>query len=501
MSEIAELLWERFISQRELAAISTKSLLTLPREKLQLAARLLGLPVEDLTKTVLAQRLQQVLVGLAAQSESEGGDAGEAVRSKYDLGAGDHERRPAQIPWSYGKDRITSMLVSPEALFTYWEVTDEGIERARRSLGEGGREAALHLRVHDITGRIFDGTNSLGHFDIRVERADRQWFIHIGKPGSSACIDLGLRSVKGAFARIARSSRVDFPRHGMAAPGPVQWLTVRSAEGGGPSLDGSAFKPWRDVPERGWSDTRKGIVTNVGTETQYREWSECSGGDWSTTGESAHWRGPIVRTSWESGPFSVPVEAPAALFESFEGPVTIVKEEGKTRVVYGPWQVIIRGLGGWAERRVLSTWRMFASWIVGEGFAKELRMRAGALAPGGSEALAASEWRYLFGSELRLKGASEVFFLGASELRLMGASERLFAAASEWRLRGASEIRLTGASERRFAGASERLQRGASEARLGGASEIRLAGASEWRLAGASERLQRGASESAPRHG
>jgi hypothetical protein len=495
ISEVAELLWEHSMSPRELAAVSASELVTLPREKLQSAARSLGLPVEDQTKTVLAQRLQQVLIGLAAQIEAEGGGAEEAARSKFDLGASGTERRPAHIPWSYGKDRITSMLVSPETLFTYWEVTDEGIERARGTLGDEGRDAALHLRVYDITARIFDGTNALGHFDIGVARTDRQWFVHIGKPGSSACIELGLRAPTGAFARIARSGRVDFPRHGMAATGPVQWLTVRTAEGGGPSLEGSGFQPWSGAPEETWRESLEDVVADGGIQTQYREWTEHTGGEWSTTGGSLWWRGPVVRTSWESGPFAVPVVAPSAVFESYEGPVTVFTHGGQTRVVYGPWNVVIRGLGGWAERRVLSTWQMCASWIVGKGFAKELRTRASALIPGGSEALAASEWRFLFGSELRLGGASEEFFIGASELRLMGASERLFAAASEWRLRGASEARIAGASERRARGASERRLAGASERLRRGASEARLGGASERRVRGG------GASETAPHRG
>jgi hypothetical protein len=33
-----------------------------------------------------------------------------------------------QIPWGYGQDRVTAMVVDPERLYVYWEVTDEAIE-------------------------------------------------------------------------------------------------------------------------------------------------------------------------------------------------------------------------------------------------------------------------------------------------------------------------------------------------------------------------------------
>src|SRR5690242_16150392 len=70
------------------------------------------------------------------------------------------EARPPRlehIPWGYGQDRVTAMAVDPDRLYAYWEVTDPAIERARRGLGHGGKDAWLCLRIYDISGRIFDG--------------------------------------------------------------------------------------------------------------------------------------------------------------------------------------------------------------------------------------------------------------------------------------------------------------------------------------------------------
>src|SRR6185295_11565754 len=110
----------------------------------------------------------------------------------------------------------------------------------------------------------------------------------------------------------------------------------------------------------------------------------------------------------------------------------------------------IRGIGGKAESHTITRWQMEASWVVSMGFERVVRQLApsgarealGELAPaalGSSEALGASERRWLSASDLRLRGASEVHFIGASELRLKGASETILGAASERRILGGSE--------------------------------------------------------------
>ena len=93
------------------------------------------------------------------------------------------------------------------------------IAAARAGLGPAGERAWLNLRVYDITGRLFDGTNAHSYFDHRVERHERQWFFAIDKPTSTACVEVGLRSEEGYFVKIARSGRVEFPaqRAGRAA--------------------------------------------------------------------------------------------------------------------------------------------------------------------------------------------------------------------------------------------------------------------------------------------
>jgi hypothetical protein len=565
-AELGKVLLGRPATVSELSRIPLSTLRERPQKDLAQAARLLGLKgLSRLRKSEVAEQVREGLKkqGRAAASAKRGARPGSArdekpgpvraarragrprvgkptvesegetgARSKFDLGRREEPSRGGYVPWSYNVNRVTAMATDPRRMYVYWEVRDDAIRSARDRLGSGGRDAWLSLRVYDITGRIFDGTNAHSYFDTKVERTDRQWFFTIGKPTSTHCVEIGMKSREGYFQRIARSGRVDFPRAEPATPGPVEWLSVHASTGevGAPAVGDSpppvgtpAAPPPAGPPESGAADeiwvvndftsqAERAILGGwEGQDLRHTEWIGREGRrEWFGGGQRFEWVGPMVRTSWEAGPFPVAVEAPGVVEERHEGPVLVQKLGDRTRIIYGPWRVVIRGIRGRAEKRVLATWEVRKSWVTRAGFevvGGRLQWRgigAGKAGRGASERLlaGASERRWLAGSEVRLAGASELFRVGASELGFMGASETLFAGASERRFRGASERRwrgaseilARGASERAFLGASERLRRGASERRYAGASERGRRGASEQRL-GASESRYPGASK------
>lgn len=427
------------------------------------------------------------------------------------------------IPWGYGKDRITAMPVDPDRLYAYWEVTDDAIAKARPALGPAGASAYPCLRLYDITGRIFDGTNAHHYSDHGIDRAQRQWFFHVGRPTSEAVIEIGLKSHEGFFVKVARSGRITFPRREPVGGGEPEWLTVRvgtgqiEGEGRGHAAvpgpgglgtpHGGAWEPAHfgaffphGFPHEGQADIRRflwgGRLDHGDGYTTFSHWEEV--GPIEIDAEvtrSWSWQGDIEQESWSVGPFSYPVEMPGVVQQSYGGPARMFRNGPRTHVVWGPWQVVIKGIGATAQREVLGQWEVYRSWsVVGWPAGIDAGNDAGkAPVP---RRVGASELR-LGGSELRLGGASERYRIGASELRLGGASERSFIGASEWRWAGASERRFLGASELRFLGASERRMLGASELRFIGASEWRLGGASEARFLGASEHFL-GASENRP---
>jgi hypothetical protein len=513
------------------------------KQLLDCAQRLGLMGVSKVNKDELADRVEKAFQGLRAPVPAPARSNGAAPAatpetapqpaaanslgvvvpfpSKFDLGPDAQvEPMPDNIPWGYGQDRVTAMAVDPDRLYVYWEVTEDALQTARAGLGRAAGSAWLNLRVYDISGRLFDGTNAHSYFDHRLERHDRQWFFTIGKPSSSACVEIGLRSEEGYFVKIARSGRVEFPRREPVAGGPLEWLRVRAAgeagmpvtsAGGQPpapagehtapgyasgdpigipdggNMDGPAPAGWE-----GWTEMA-GFPTVGGQRIFGRrwDWQETGGDAWTGEATRTEWAGPVLRTEWEAGPFTYPIEVPSAVEVRDLGEMSVRTENGRVHIVYGPWQVVIRGLGARAERRVLGTWEYQRQVAVMGGSARA-GAPSGTLAPGSSEWLlsGASERMWMGSSELAARGGSEMWMLGASELRLRGGSETMFAGASELRRRGASELS--------FAGASERLLRGASERSFAGASERVFAGASERQLGGASERLFAGASERRP---
>ena len=472
----------------------------------------------------MLKKRNETPAAVAANLEARDPEAAdhELLSHKFALGAhaeAAHEE-PRQIPWGYADDRVTAMAVDPDHLYIYWEVTDAAIERARSQLGLGGPDAWLDLRFYDTTGRIFDGTNAHSYLDVRVERGDRQYFADIGKPTSETVVEVGMRSFEGFFVRIARSGRVVFPRREPVGWAEPEWMAVRLATGEVQALGGSGAAPTPPPPQfesrppepthelPAWRIhipwemlVRSGLEAgqSIEWETLREDFSE----SWYAERRAFSWGGADEMTSWEAGPFSYPVELIGPAAEAFTGPLRRYQVGGVTRIVEGPWQIVIRGLGLHRRREIIARWEVRWAWVVGEGGERAQAGTIPAVVPGASERrlAGASERRWLAASELRLLGASERQFLGASDRRLLGASETLYAGASAFMFRGASELRLRGASERRLAGASERRWLGgASEHRLGGASEHRLGGASEHRLGGASEHRLGGASERSGGH-
>jgi len=401
------------------------------------------------------------------------------------------------------------MAIDPDRLYCYWEVTDDAIEATRKRLGPGGSSAWLNLRIYDVTDRIFDGTNAHAYFDIQVDRSDRQWFVTLNKPTSTQVVEVGLKSYEGYFVRIVRAHRVDMPRKAPAPATPVEWLTVQpesgEVEGASPPQSpprdgGSGGETGGDAPRP--ETTQAGPPSGPGGATPIAaslppaasvHYQTVASHTWLSRSERFEWAGPVRRTSWQAGPFPLEVEAPGRIEERFEGTTTVYADEGGGRVVYGPWEVVIHGLAGWAEGRVVGHWQVYKSWPTESGhdlWSTEATPPPGVAIRGADGTVAspagASERWWGAGSEQRLGGASEIYRLGASELRLGGASEQQWAGASEQRFGGGSEQVWGGGSELSYLGGSERIHLGGSETRLAPLGGSEHLGGSEARLGGGS---------------
>ena len=397
----------------------------------------------------------------------------------------------AHIPWSYGRDRVTAMPVDADRLFVYWEVTDDAVARARAGLGPGGADAWLSLRIYDVTGRLFDGTNAHSYFDNRVDRSDRQWFFQVGKPTSHLVVDIGMKSNEGYFTKIARSGRVEFPRREPVPSSEPEWTTVRVASGeiAGGSHGVSGRRRGRAVlaglssgPDQ---PDRDGMGEDVIAGVRRRMWEgrlAVEGGElverqtWEEAGTTElypelsygwSWEGDREVASWSAGPFSYPVELRSGLVrESYAGTARTFRVNGRTHVVWGPWQIVIRGVGAHAEQEVLARWEVYRSWT-SSGW-REVEPTAGRGQPVGSSELMAGA------SERWGRAAASCGSMAPPSVSPSGPARSACwgpASAGSWApangcSRGASERRWLGASEWRFAG-GQRAAAGVGPANAG----------------------------------
>ncbi len=373
------------------------------------------------------------------------------------------------IPWGYGEDRVTAMARDPYWIFVYWEITDEAIARARAELQ--APDAECHLRVYDTTYRLFDQTNANWWMDVSIDRPANNHYVHVGRPGSTFHVDIGVGSRDGRFARIARSGAVETPRDSIAADTRAEWMTVTSGDEAPPAYRHRyALRPGAPAGPAGGPaahELQRVAEALVGEGWSRAEWREIDMG--GRTVRWMRWAGPFRREIWRT--------AGTGLVEIvFEGERREIRTTDGVRVVFGPWRVTIHQPGPAGTRRVIDRWTMQYAWLTGGGVVRvetrpilERIVRAYCVAwVAGSEARLLAESR---ASEVLHVGASEWPWLGASELRLQGGSETLFFGASELRYLGASELLFVGASGLARLGVSEALALGASEALLGGGSE------------------------------
>lgn len=150
---------------------------------------------------------------------------GEAEEERADVGIATYP----EIPMEYGVNQVVALVRDPWWIYSYWEVTHEGIGETHRKLADP--ESRLALRVYDLSER-----SDLTHFwDIDVDHRIGNWYVDVGKPDRNFLIDIGMKSRSGAFATIARSNSAHTPPAGPSDRFDEEWWspegTLASDEG------------------------------------------------------------------------------------------------------------------------------------------------------------------------------------------------------------------------------------------------------------------------------
>jgi hypothetical protein len=136
------------------------------------------------------------------------------------------DREEGELPRAYGRDRIVLLPRDPWWVFAYWEMTPSSRINALRALGaqaEGAREV---LRVYDVTFITFTGDNAWLSFDVELSPGADHWYLNVGRPAASFCVELGLRTPDGRFLPIVRSNVVTTSRSSSSPDTTVRWVEL-----------------------------------------------------------------------------------------------------------------------------------------------------------------------------------------------------------------------------------------------------------------------------------
>ncbi len=118
-----------------------------------------------------------------------------------------------EIASSYPPPRLGTEVVllevNPHRAHAYWNIDVEDYRSAAAACGDPS--PPLLLRLHDVTGIEFDGSNSHSYFDLQVQGLQGHWYVDLWKDGRTHVAELGLRRADGRLEILARSNPVSTP--------------------------------------------------------------------------------------------------------------------------------------------------------------------------------------------------------------------------------------------------------------------------------------------------
>jgi hypothetical protein len=119
----------------------------------------------------------------------------------------------SKLPQYYGETSITAMMRDPYWIYCYWELAPDKKKASN---------ARVILRVYDITGIEFNGTNAHSFFDIEISNTSGSRHIELREPSRTYCVEIGTKSAK-RYRCLTRSGPVTTPRAGMSKTIDPNW--------------------------------------------------------------------------------------------------------------------------------------------------------------------------------------------------------------------------------------------------------------------------------------
>ncbi len=224
------------MKSKDLERLGRKELLSLAKER-GIRYRIF------MTNNKLRKLLAEKREGFPAYTKSDFREVTEGKekveQAKFDLGKPQPEFRwqvpqvtitkeeEFRFPRDYGDNKIVVQVRDPWWIHAYWEVISKRQDEVRQEIYKRGLnfEKAI-LRVYDVTDIVFDGKNAHSFFDIDLHSDADNWYINVGTPNRSWCIDIGMMTKEREFFVLARSNSVRTPRFGMSEVLDEEWRTA-----------------------------------------------------------------------------------------------------------------------------------------------------------------------------------------------------------------------------------------------------------------------------------
>ena len=178
------------------------------------------------------------------------------------------ELEHGQLPAGFNEDVLVLQVRDPWWAHAYWDISFSTVERLKKEYASDFYKACWILRAYDISFINFDGTNAHRSFDTKIDVDARNWYLNLGAPGTSWCIDIGLLFPDGRFVKVIRSNAISLPLDGPSWVTDEEWMIPEDAfrrlygmsVGLGPNVSSPVGKLWQERLKR---DVSSGAVSSL----------------------------------------------------------------------------------------------------------------------------------------------------------------------------------------------------------------------------------------------
>lgn len=114
------------------------------------------------------------------------------------------------------KDSLTLTRAADDRVIVSWKLSPQKEKMLLRYLDEPAPAFRKSLRIYDVTGVIFDGSNSVCDHEV-ILSGQTEWLFKGLKPDRVYCVELGIKITDNQFLPLLRSEALhpseELPRH------------------------------------------------------------------------------------------------------------------------------------------------------------------------------------------------------------------------------------------------------------------------------------------------